>query len=639
MKKNRIIALSLSLAMVLGASGVTALAADKKEEATGASKEETVYVIANPDGSSKETIVSEHLLNPDEKDTLKDTSSLSDISVVKGDAEYTEGTGDALTWTTNGKDVYYQGSTEQELPVNVKISYKLDGKDISAEDLAGKSGKVTIRFDYENKQYETVKLDGKDEKIYVPFAVMTGMLLDNDRFSNVTVSNGKLLDDGDRTSVVGIAFPGMQENLDIDKEDLEIPNYVEVTADVENFELETTLTLATNSIFSDLSDEEIDKGDLDSLTDSLTQMTDAMTQLTDGSSELYDGLCTLLEKSGELANGVDALASGLSTLNSNSSALNDGAKQVFDTLLAAANSQIKAAGLSVPELTIDNYQSVLDNAIGSISGAASNATGTARDQVTAAVRAQEPAIRAAVTQAVSEQVTAGVTAQVRDNVWQQVLAEAGLTQETYDAGVAAGQIDADTQAQLSTALEAQMASADVQALISANVAQQMEAQQSTIDAQTEAKIQTLINQNMSSADVQSQISAATAAAASGVASLQALRSQLDSYNTFYQGLLTYTAGVASACNGAKALQSNMPALTDGVTQLRDGAMELSDGLKQFNEEGVQKLVDAVDGDLAGLADRVQTIREVSEHYNTFSGLADGMTGSVKFIWRTEAIEA
>ena len=408
---------------------------------------------------------------------------------------------------------------------------------------------MTIRFDYTNHQYELVDINGTQEKIYVPFAMLTGVVLDNDVFSNVSVSNGKIVNDGDRTIVAGLALPGLQDSLGLDRDTLDLPEYVEITADVEGFELETTVTLAANGLFSGELDGNERLDGLDNLDGKLDELTDAMEQLMDGSSRLYDGLCTLLDRSRELVSGIDQLAAGaaqlkqgaeglsagasqlqagaaslnegLTALAEKNDTLNGGAAQVFQSLLATANAQLAAAGVQAPELTAENYAQVLEGVI------ASAGDSTAGQQVAA------------------------------------------------------------------------------------------------------------------------------------------LKASLDSYNGFYQGLQSYTAGVAQAQAGAGELNSGIgavkngadslsagagqlydgilamknsaPALVDGVTQLRDGAMELSDGLKRFNEEGVQKLVDAFDGDLGGLMDRVDAVKAVSERYNSFSGISAGMDGQVKFIWRTDTV--
>ena len=283
----------------------------EKDDETKISKDETVYVLTGADGSVKKVIVSDWIKNALGSSTITDSGELKDVENVKGDESYTMNPDGMRVWDAQGNDIYCKGSIDKELPVNLSVSYKLDGKTVSADELAGKSGKVTIRFDYKNNQYQTVTIDGKNEKIYVPFAMLTGILLDNDVFTDVEVSNGKMINDGDRTAVLGIAFPGLQENLAISKSDFEIPSYVEITANVKNFEMMNTVTIATNEIFNKIDTDGLDSAD--DLTSALGSLTDAMTQLTDGSSALYDGLCTLLDKSGELIAGIDKLAAGCCT--------------------------------------------------------------------------------------------------------------------------------------------------------------------------------------------------------------------------------------------------------------------------------------------------------------------------------------
>ncbi len=516
-----------------------------------ANKNETVYVLAGADGSVQKLIVSDWIQNTLSSATLTDRTELTDIEPVKGDESYTLNGDSMAVWDAKGGDIYYQGSIEKELPVNLTVSYQLDGNAVSPAELAGQSGRVTIRFDYENQQYQMVDVGGSQEKVYVPFAMLTGVLLDNDIFRNVEVTNGRLINDGDRTIVVGLALPGLQENLALDRDLLDIPDYVEITADVTGFSLGMTATIATNALFSDLELDQLE--DAEDLTGSLHQLTEAMDQLLDGSAALYDGLCTLLDKSGELAAGVEQLAQGaksiqtgadsldsgaaqlksglaelsggLSALSASSAGLNGGAQQVFESLLSTATTQLQTAGISVPTLTIDNYTQVLDGVIASLGAAAEG--------------------------------------------------ESGQT-------------------------------------------------------------------------------------------IQALRASLDSYNTFYQGLRTYTGGVDTAasgaaaltagadalssgtaqlkagtdslCSGALTLQGSMPALVSGVAELRDGSMALSDGLRQFNAEGVQKLTALLGDDLEGLADRLQATIDISRSYRSFAGIADDMDGQVKLIYRTAEIK-
>ena len=679
------------------------------------SKDETVYVLAGADGTVQKIIVSDWIKNAMAADSLEDKTELSDIENIKGDESFTLGGDNSCVWDAQGNDIYYQGNIEKELPVQMSVCYTLDGQAIAPEALAGQSGHVTIRFDYKNMQYEEVLLDGKTEKIYVPFTMLTGMLLDTEVFRNVTISNGKLINDGDRIAVVGIAFPGLQEDLAISKEKLDIPDYVEISADVENFEMGMTMTLATTELFGAI---DSDKLDLHELSDAMAELTDAMDQLMDGSSQLYDGLCTLLEKSGDLVSGINKLAegaaqlkagaesldsgaaqlqagaaqlsSGLNTLNANSSSLNGGARQVFSSLLSMANTQLSEAGLSVPALTIDNYASVLDGVIASLDDTA--VYQAALEQVTATVNANRGMIEEKVTEAVQAQVEAEVSAQVtaavqetvtqavheneaqfRAAVIQQAL---GMTVEEYKAAIEAGlvtqeqqdAVNAAVEAAMQAEIDARMQREEIQAQINAvtqqTVGEQMQSDeiQALIASNTELQVQQAISEAMSSDAVQAQLSAA----AEGAKSVIALKSSLDSYNAFYLGLITYTSGVSSAAAGANELKTgadalkagtaelsagaaellqgiqtmkdSAPALVDGITQLRDGSMELSDGLKQFNEEGIQKLIEAVDGDLDGLSNRIRVTADVAKHYTSFSGISEDMDGDVKFIYKTDSIE-
>lgn len=684
-------------------------------------KDETVYVLAGADGTVQKIIVSDWIQNTLGADSVDDVTGLSNIETVKGNETFTLGGDSSCVWNAKGNDVYYQGNIDRELPVSVSVSYTLDGQPITPEALAGRSGRVVIRFDYANCQYEMVNIGGKQEKIYVPFAMLTGVLLDNDVFRNVSVSNGKLVNDGDRTAVIGLAFPGLQESLALDRDTLELPEYVEIAADVEDFALETTVTLAANGLFNDMADETDGSfSGLDGLDEDLNRLTDAMEQLMDGSSQLYDGLCTLLDSSEELVTGIDQLAAGaaqlkqgagdldagaaqlqagaaalcqgLNTLSANSGSLNAGAKQVFDTLLATANAQLAAAGLDLPAMTVDNYAGVLNAAIASLDETA--VYQQALDQVTAAVEEKRPYIEgqvtAAVEQAVTEQVTAAVEEQVTEQVTaavreqataQAVQSAAQMDLESYRAAAAAGLVDEATQTAITSAVDSQMSSEAAQQTIAANVEQQMaseqiqtviqqnvsaqmdsEAVKEQVTANTQAQVEKAIAENMADETVQGQLQAAS----EGAKSVIALKASLDSYNAFYLGLNTYTAGVDQAAKGAGelslgidtlktgtaslstgadqlydgilTLKDGTPALIDGVTRLRDGAMELSDGLKEFNEQGVQKLMDAFDGDLSGLMDRMDAVSDVSRRYNTFSGISGDMDGQVKFIWRTEAVD-
>ncbi|RGR53770.1 hypothetical protein [Dorea formicigenerans] len=299
-------------------------------EDTGFSKEESVYVKADASGNVKKTTVSEWLKNP-EKGTISDTSELKDIKNVKGDETFETGSNNNVSWKSEGNDIYYQGTIDKELPVDVKVSYKLDGKSISPKDLKGKSGKVEIQFSYDNKSKQTVNVNGEDVEMYTPFTMVSAMMLSSDEYSNVSVENGKLISDGDKNIVVGVAFPGLANDLnlkDLDM-DIDIPETVTITADVKDATVGTSITMASAELMNEFGLDDIDSFDdlqdsIDDLEDATNQLVDGSKEAADGSKELADGVGTLNDGAGTLASGAGTLADGVNTLNEKSGTLVSG---------------------------------------------------------------------------------------------------------------------------------------------------------------------------------------------------------------------------------------------------------------------------------------------------------------------------
>lgn len=313
MNKNRKIKRGLTTSLAVGMSvmmgAVPVFAAGTSSDADAVYKEETVYVNADATGTTDEVTVSNWLKNSGSvSGSLTDASTLKDIKNVKGDETF-KASGDTLTWNTDGEDIYYQGTTDQNLPVSVKLTYYLDGKEIKPADLKGKSGHLKIQVDYTNKEKKTVSVDGKQEEVYTPFVMMTGMILPNETFSNVTIDNGKVISDGSKNIVVGFGMPGMKESLNLDEsktEDLTIPESLCVEADVTDFTMSSTFTVALTDLLDDIDFDNI--VDVDSLKSSLDELEDAALQLVSGSDTLADG-------AGTLADGVNSYTEGADTLN------------------------------------------------------------------------------------------------------------------------------------------------------------------------------------------------------------------------------------------------------------------------------------------------------------------------------------
>lgn len=376
MNKKKLIASVLTVALLVGAAGASVYAVETRDtqnpggstsavkeekkdnvsedvKATGKelSKEETVYVMADATGAVNKVIVSDWLQNANEDSQIKDETVLKDIKNVKGNESYKMEADGSCVWDAEGHDIYYQGTTDKKPPVDLKVSYTLDGQPISASEIAGKSGKVTIRFDYTNNEKKSVRVNGRQEELFVPFAMLTGMIMDNEVFSNIEVTNGKIVNEGEKTIVTGLAFPGLADDLGLtNSSDIDIPGYFEVTADVKDFAMKNTITVGTTSVFDTFNTDKFDSGELRSDVDKLT---DGMEDLIDGSSELYDGVEELLDGTDELQKGVVKLTSGSSDLCGGMSNLKAGSSELAtgtDQLLAALGGQTTGGNASASKL-------------------------------------------------------------------------------------------------------------------------------------------------------------------------------------------------------------------------------------------------------------------------------------------------
>lgn len=653
-------------------------------------KDETVYVLANAEGEAKRIIVSDWLTNPNGEAVLADTTTLKDAKAVKGSAVLKDG-----AWhNADGADVYYQGDAEEALPVALTVTYTLDGETMSAAEMTGRSGRVTIRVACD----VTEMRDG----VRVPFAALTAALLDNDDFTNIEVTNGRLFDDGDRTIIVGWALPGLRETLKLDADTVTLPEYVEIAADAKSFEAPATLTIVTNELFTAVDIDSIDASELtekaDALKDGMTQLKDGASHLADGVAELKDGAAALADGAAELKSGAEALkqgaapladgvsqlkdgaaaladgaaqlTEGLSTLTANNETLADGAAQLFEAVLGIANAQLSAVMEDVPTLTIEGYEETMNALLYACSEEGVDAQ--IHDQVAAVVNQNRDQIEAAVTAEVQKTVAAQVEEAVRESVAAQVLAAMDMTPETYRAAVENGALTDAQKNQITAAVDARMKTQEVEAVRTQQIEQAMQDGEvkAAIEQSVNEQVEALTQQSLSSEEVQAERAAALEKGKAAKASLTALKTQLDDCRAFYDGLNAYLAGTAQAADGAAELKTGaaqltagadtlngqvpalleginglsdglntlterIPALTDGIQQLLDGTNELKDGLNGFDGEGVSKLVSLVENDLADTLERVKAALHAANDYTTYTALGENMTGRVRFVWRTD----
>ncbi len=706
--KNReyrvLVTLALMASLVVGniaGTSVNVQAADNKDKSTETkktsetktsssatpTKDETVYVKVDDAGNQKDVTVSDQLKNISSLGTIDDVSDLKDIKNVKGDETYSENNG-KLVWQGDKKDICYQGTTTKKIPVGMKVTYELDGKKVSADDLEGKSGHLKIHYEYQNTSADSGK--------YTPFLMATGLLMDGEKFSNVTVDNGKVISDGDRDIVIGMGLPQLKEQLtsvSSEVDDLDIPDSFTVEADVTDYEKVEAVTVATNEVFNEVDADKFDS--LDELKDSMTELQDASNKLVSGSGELKDGLDTLLSSSGTLVSGIDQLASGGNTLASGTGSLVSGMQS------AKAGSSQLAGGVKTLSDGVSGMQAQVSVGVKDLSnGVASVQTGVetihgiaaqANDGVDKAAEgaadlsaglktASESAGKIATTAETLSAALSGNQQTVQVEQQQEVTVDnsdiynqiAALSEQMTDENDKAAvenvlnQISAtktqtvDVQAEVEvenpyvTELNGIASGADklstllsAEGLIGGGAATLYGTLSSTQGATVKAATVGLSRALASDGSLQRGISllqsgvgemgtkleAGTNELLSGSGTLQEGANSLDSgLGTLTSGASQLNSGAGTLSTGLNTLQSSTGALVSGVEQLDSGAAELNSGMIQFNEEGIEKLVSVFDGDIDALLDKANELLDASKEYKNFSGIADGMDGSVKFIF-------
>ena len=624
-------------------------------------KDESVYLISDASGKVYNTIVSDHLTNKDKADTLEDQSNLKDIKNVKGDEEFTQD-GDKLTWKAGGNDIYYQGTSDEEAPVSQKVTYYLDGNEIDPKDLAGKSGKVTIHFDYTNNSSYKETINGKEVEVKVPFAAVTAMVLD-DSFTNVEVKNGKVQSNGNNNIIIGYALPGIKESLNVKDSDfvdnLELPEDFEVTADVKDFKLDTAMTIVMNAgnMVS------MEKGDSSSLDDMIDELSDASTKLKDGSSDLAKGIDTLQSSLADYASGMSELysksgdlASGVNTLNSSAATINQGIQTLDKALNTKMSDKEKAAAQKTAsdavaaEFKNGKTKEVTDQIYNSLRYTKSKDGSTADGALytslydgaynaNAATTVYNEVVRQVLLQAAGQPATSKLTAdQVAEAIKTNYVKGAQANDPTSTAMYAV--TNGMTSAQLAELLYAKSGAKD------------------TLFAKTESTIQAQLKAGRDNAQIKAgveqslktmaeQLAGACESAASQAAGQAAVTGaeQKNGYSlvsgakALSKGTQTLADQVPTLTAGIKALNDATVKIVDGVDELHDGSHKLADGIVEFDEDGISKIVNSYEGDIKPLTDRLQAVIDAGEDYQTFTSVADGVNGSVKFIYKLDSIKA
>ena len=600
MKKSlRFASAALALTLAAGCA-MPAFAAGK----SSFSKSETVYAVMNGDGSIKSTTVSEHLYSTSGLANVTDKTTLTDIQNTESDAEFTQN-GEELVWNTNDTDVYYKGNTDKALPIDVKVTYALDGQEAALEDIIGKSGHLTVTVNLKNNETGTVNVNGKDRTIVTPLITAVGVILGGDA-SNVTAEHG-MIESAAKSSVAAfVTLPGVKDSLSglLPDEVNSIEDYLQdtvtVEADVEDFTCPQVMVACATSTAALGTSNVFDLSSINDLTDGINQLNDAMSQLMDGASQLVDGtsqlangVLALLDGANTLNNGAAALddglgqlTNGLDTLSANNAALNAGAQQVADGVLASANKTLKEGGLIDEDMTWSNYEAVIDNIL-----------------------------------TMNEKTLAAGRRKIVRTVWEQApsFKDSQLDLALY---LSATKTNHDLEAALKL-----MQNYDPSMLC--GLVQLLTSEDAKNTAKAELKYQVENSQDM--------------------ADVRALKTSLSQIQFFVSSVNQYTAGVQTAADGAhsakdgsaqlaagtKTLYDGVNTLNTGAGQLNDGAGRLNDGLNQFNEEGISKLTGALDqNQLHGLKTVLDEMTDRLNDYTSFAGAPDDAERSVKFVYKT-----
>lgn len=618
---------------------------ESAEEDQGAKKEESVYVKADATGNVKNTTVTEWIKNPG-NGKLSDVSELEDIENIKGDETYQVSTDAGLDWQSEGDDIYYQGTTKKELPVGVKISYKLDGKEISAKDLKGKDGKAEIHIQYSNHSKAAVDVGGESEEMFTPFTMVTAMMLPADEYQNVEIDHGKVISDADKQIVVGLGFPGIGENLKLSDGDFDfdLPEEVTITADVKNASVGPTITMATTDFLQDLDFDEMDS--FDDLNDSIESLKDATNQLVDGSREaadgagtLKDGIDTLNSKSGDLIAGVQKLDTGIASYTQG---IQDLADAVNENHMAEASAQL-ASGSQAVQTGVNGVETILTT--GNIMQKPIRTTSQISSEAT------DISNSLAGLQNTIENISAQAQVVNEGTPEVQCHDEAGLEGYLVSLGVeesaasgAAAQIrqyfsasPAGVEAAAEVTGEKAQALAEVQSI--QGMASSLQADAGAAVSQTKNASDMLAGifygdgtpQNPGLLYASNMVADGTAKLSGGVQEVSNGINKLQSYNDEIRG------GVSQLLQGGGQLTDGVGQLADGASALADGNQALADGMAEYKTEAIDQLTDLFDGDLSKAKNRLRAMTDLGKEYQSFGGISSDMSGSTKFIIETEGI--
>ena len=607
-------------------------------------KDETVYSKIDSNGNNYNTIVNDHIINDEQEQLINDISDLLNIKNVNGDEEFSQD-GNNLAWHAEESDIYYQGESQKELPIECNVKYELDGNEITASELVGKNGKVKITIEYINKDAHTVNINGKDQTLYTPFVVVCGTIIDNNNNRNIEITNGKTVDDGSKTTVIGISLPGLQESLNISKDKIDIPNTIEITMDSTDFELNNIVTYVTPKVLEE-NDLELFKK-LDKIYNQVDTLQSSSKQIEEGANSLKEGTATYSEKSQEFNNAVEQVSKGVSSVNQNYSKIDAGISSLNDS-----SATLESGAKSVSEGTLavsENLQTISSKLTELQTGTQSLKQGEVQleaglDQIITSVSTIQGTDNSAKITELNQLITAN-----QDTINSLKTANETLTtQQTIE--------DEETKQTITTQIET---NESIINLLETNIVAYNETilTLESADMSSIKELQTALSnlkQGLQSLQTGTDtLYNGTTALQTGTGALASKTKELaQGTQSLYEGTVKMSEGTATLNSGSTQLKQGLNTLdaggtklgtasnqlTEGANTLSEGATTLAEGITKFNEEGIDKICDYINGDLKDISARLEKLQELSEDYNNFTMLNDGNKGNVKFIMIMDSIK-
>ncbi len=608
-------------------------------------KDETVYSNAKSNGEKYKSIVAEHLENIDDEKILKDMTDLINIENTNGDEKYTQN-GSIITWEANSNDIYYKGETEKELPVLVSVEYELDGEKINSSDIGGKTGNVKVIIKTKNNQEHSIWMNGQYVKMYTPFVVAIGTYINNEKIENIEIKNGKIIDDGTKTFIVGLAFPGLQESLNITKNAFEIPESIEITMCAKDFEMNNIITYITPL---KINDENLDlMKNLNDIYSKVDQLQSASKKIEEGANTLAQGTLEYYEKSQEFNSAVGQFSNGVSTANSSYLQINNGINQID------ANSQkLQAGSKKLYDGTEQLSQGAtymkqrVDSSTGDIdrlvygAGSVANGLKTIEDGIKEEINNQNQEIVQNLTSLMTVELTKAGELQAENQKLKEI-ADAAEDEETKQTLL--GIIENNTK----IAGELQTNAQGYKQLIE------------TINTQTKTKLQTLYEGIDSAKNGAEQVSQGTQMIkenmyelSGGLGTMIAGTNQLSAgAKELTNGSAQLAAGTRQIKTGSNQMKSGLDTLqtsantiynydtqlTEGAKTIYEGAEQLSNGIHEFNENGIKPICDFLNKDIRDVSLRAQKLQELADKYNTFTVENSEVESRVKFITIIDSIK-